>query len=146
MDFTKVVRIGTARTYGGRAYSVYCEIEYKGGKLSITGVEGPLASGNCLGGCGQIDMHDWGIVNYAPGWDAAKEYKFRRIWERWHLNDLRAGCEHQRALGWDNLHIGDPCPTCGYRYGTAWLREDVPADVLDWLRSLPETDQTPAWL
>ena len=30
--------------------------------------------------------------------------------------------------------------------GTAWLREDVPAVVLDWLRALPDTDQTPAWV
>lgn len=29
-----------------------------------------------------------------------------------------------------------PCPECGYGYGTAWLAEDVPADVLNRLRYL----------
>ena len=34
----------------------------------------------------------------------------------------------------------------GYRYGTAWLHEDVPADVIEWLFALPDTDKTPAWV
>ena len=78
------------------------------------------------------------------------------IWKRWHLNGMRAGCEHQRAEGWDErpidpakpldsygLHfpgqkhsswnmliwvrrdehpeglLSYPCPTCGYKYGSA---------------------------
>lgn len=145
------------------------------------------------------------------------------IWDRWHLNDTRAGCEHQRAPvsdgGWDTsakiqlityrlrgdvsvkrhaterkaverLENGEtvaymhgelelvripyevtrgadqlappaeyyeiakreeklagwvkpeehpagllckPCPTCGYKYGTAWLYEPLPADVVKFL-------------
>jgi hypothetical protein len=39
-----------------------------------------------------------------------------------------------------------PCPVCGYKYGTAWLREEVPFPVLVWLRSRPEADITPAWV
>jgi hypothetical protein len=34
----------------------------------------------------------------------------------------------------------------GYRYGSAWLTEEVPADVLDFLRSLPTADRQPAWV
>ena len=234
MGFTKVVRIGTARTYGGRAYSVYCKIKYSDGRLSITGVEGPTNGGNCLGGCGQINLLEAGIVNFAPGWDQGKLETLAQTWDAWHLNDMRAGCEHQRAdwntkhkitlshytwsreyhalrqraeggklspeeyerykeatgivalvtLGFDSLKwdrhpavlyalsrnlirlerteekgagwvrssehpeglLTKPCPVCGYKYGTAWLREDVPAAVLDWLRALPDTDQTPAWV
>lgn len=29
-----------------------------------------------------------------------------------------------------------PCPTCGYKYGSAWLTREVPADVLVWLDNL----------
>ncbi len=38
------------------------------------------------------------------------------IWERWHLNDLRAGCEHQRALGWKVCpgHYGAEGQTCSH--------------------------------
>lgn len=32
-----------------------------------------------------------------------------------------------------------------YVYGSAWLRDDVPEDVLLWLQSLPATDIMPAW-
>ena len=34
-----------------------------------------------------------------------------------------------------------PCPVCGYRYGTSWVREQVPQDVIDWLFFLPESKQ-----
>jgi hypothetical protein len=87
------------------------------------------------------------------------------LWERWHLNHMLAGCEHQRAEGWAERpidptkpleaygkHCGEshqatwnmlvwvgreehpcgllsqPCPTCGYKYGSAWLKEELPAD------------------
>lgn len=90
----------------------------------------------------------------------------RAWWQRWHLNDMRAGCEHQRAGGWAERPIdpskplnsygkhfpgqrqdswnmltwvprgehpegllSHPCPTCGYKYGSQWLKEEIPADV-----------------
>ena len=34
----------------------------------------------------------------------------------------------------------------GYRYGTAWQREDIPDDVTAWLQALPATDRQPAWV
>jgi hypothetical protein len=32
--------------------------------------------------------------------------------------------------------IGAPCPECGYKYGTAWQRRELPQEVLDWFESL----------
>jgi hypothetical protein len=144
----KIVRLGTRKIYGGRSYSVYCEITIKDGKLSIHGVEGPLASGNCLGSCGQIDMGGLEMDSYAPGWSAELVEQFADVWDRWHLNDMQAGCEHQRALGWTkyNEHPNEPCPECGYKYGSAWLKEELPQEVIDFLASLPDTDRTPAWV
>lgn len=53
------------------------------------------------------------------------------LWDRWHLNDMRAECEHQRALGWTyQTHPAAECPECGYRLGTAWLYEELPGDFL----------------
>lgn len=158
--FTKTVRIGTQPRLG----SLYCRIVFALGKLSITGVEGPTRNGNCLGSCGQIDMHPWTIDAYAPGWDAARVERFRDIWKAWHLNDMRAGSPAQRAYleanpatGYDAtrdalidaglspdhtyLHEGKP-----YAYGTAWLRDEVPADVLEFLCNLPDADTSPAWI
>lgn len=39
-----------------------------------------------------------------------------------------------------------PCPVCGYKYGTKWIKEDVPQEVIDWLFNLPETKIKPAWV
>lgn len=78
-------------------------------------------------------------------------------WKRWHLNDMRAGCEHQRAEDWGsetlllkksitNLAmwvtpqehpkgvLTKPCPICGYKYGTAWLHEPLPNEVTEWIQ------------
>lgn len=51
----KTVRLGTTKLWKRNA-NVFCKIQFVDGKLSITGVEGPLKSGNCLGSCGQIVM------------------------------------------------------------------------------------------
>lgn len=218
-----------------RMVPVFCKIEYDAekGSLSISGVVGPLRSGNCVGGCGQINMFittDYEEYEFTSGWDQIKWEQFLRVWDRWHLNDMRPGCEHQRELGWgkkdltvvtyeltskaaiereklrrraldmlekvghvslppedqrllaldwritvpDDVkvelteykfksketkrsgwvkpeeHPGGvlckPCPVCGYKYGTKWLKEDVPRDVIEWLFSLPETLVKPAWV
>jgi hypothetical protein len=54
---------------------------------------------------------------------------------KWHLNDMKAGCEHQEALGWGNEHMSQPCPECGYKYGTAWLKRALPPEVIRWVRT-----------
>lgn len=162
----KIVRIGK---YDNTQRSLFCEINFKDGKLSITGVEGPMRNGDCHGACGQIVMHEWNITEYAPGWDAARVEMFRSLWERWHLNDMVAGspaqeeflranpvtykypenhydkaCEALAAAGLqpdpNHIHNGKP-----YRYGSAWLCEELPEYVIEFLASLPETDVTPAW-
>lgn len=44
-----------------------------------------------------------GGIKFAPEWDARRLLDVLDIWDRWHLNHMRASCEHQRALGWSNL-------------------------------------------
>ena len=156
----KVVRIGTIPQGGVRA-SVYCRIKFADGRLSITGVIGPRSSGNALGGCGQIDMEfahrnpadndprygepvKTSDFSFAPGWNAPKWYDLLEVWKQYHLNDMQAGCEHQRAIG--IKECGTVCPECGYSYGSAWLTVEVPANVLEFLETLPDTDQKPAWV
>ena len=130
--FKKIVSPGIL-SEGGR---LYVTIEYDDGRLSITGVSNH--------GCGQCSG-PWTFAEYSPGWNAESAARLSEVWERWHLNDRRAGCEHQRALGWKSYddHPSEPCPECGYKYGSAWLREEVPADVLAWLQSLPTVPTEP---
>ena len=172
----KVVRLGTAKTYRGRSYSIFCRIKYENGKLSITGVEGPTAGGNAIGACGQIDMHlrsEQHIIKLAPGWSRATLARFFDIWGQWHLNDMKAGTPMQEAYliahaseyeaikaqsdkcishyEWaaDVLNKAglNPAPDRpGYAYGTKWLSVEVPSDVVEFLESLPDTDRQPAWV
>jgi hypothetical protein len=163
-DFTKIVRIGTQRTHGGRSYSVFCKIKFINGELSISGVEGPLDSGNALGGCGQIVDGLTDIVAFAPGWNKTLMREFRSIWREWHLNHMVPGTPEQMAFlkttakgerqtyDWavgtlrDAGLISVEYEGKPYRYGTAWLKKEVPADVIDFLKSLPDSDKQPAWV
>lgn len=225
---------------GTRQYlaHAFAEIEYKDRELTVHGVIGPRPSGNCNGSCGQcVDEIREGTPN--GDWTVEMLKRFCEIWDEWHLNHVRAYCQHQKALGWDklagkrvtlyNYHlraevfseqrhlqnrinklIGDtgtatltkeekelwnlpiskktweplddsryepqkkydwnngateestlgwlspeehpdgilskPCPVCGYKYGTSWLKEDVPEDVLQFLYNLPDTTIEPAWV
>lgn len=213
---------------------VFVTIEWskdKTGRLSIRGVVGPFSNGNARGSCGQCIDSVRECTPLAP-FTVADRDKLAEIWDRWHLNDARAGCEHQRKdwdvseklevvsygltteayqlrnktlvvaaqaalkgeafnpapteralaemedwfqeryvmppadsplagcfqekkreqklAGWtyEREHpkglLSKPCPTCGYKYGNGWLHEDVPDDVLAWLKNLPTTDNLPA--
>ena len=173
MSINKWVFIG----YTPEKFKVYVHIQYDGKRLSLTGVEGPLSNGDAKGGCGQIDISD--VVPMDSGVDTLQ---LRNVWRAWHLNDARAGCEHQRAMGWDkqpidptkpldtygkhfpgqpydtwsmlawatpkehpNGLLGKPCEVCGYKYGSAWLHEDVPQDVISFLESLPAGKRPEGW-
>ena len=173
-DMKKTILAGTVDTYERRAVNVFVTITYDTGRLSITGVVGPKSNGDAFGSCGQIaDTLTDSTFRPAKNVDTVR---LSDVWDRWHLNDMRAGCEHQRADGWDTRPIDPakplrsygkhfpgqrqeswnmltwvradehpdgllsrPCPTCGYKYGTAWLREDVPSDVLTFLANLPDS-------
>lgn len=167
-NFKRIVRLGSVNI--GRTYPVplFCTIEYDDGRLSISGVEGPKDNGDCFGSSGQIVFHQWDFAEYDDGFDAETVKRFREIWEQWHLNDMQAGSPDQtkyldslgndfRGKGFDS-HYSWACEVLAdaglqpdpnflhndkpYSYGSAWLRTEVPNDVLEWLQSLPEAHVT----
>lgn len=79
----------------------FVRIEYKDGKLSMVGSIGPTYNGGCYAG-GQCHEE---IREGKPTdlWDEEMLQKLCDIWQKWHLNDLRPYCEHQKQLGWDKV-------------------------------------------
>lgn len=162
----KVVRIGKSKGPYDRCKSdVFCKIRYNNfKKLSISGVIGPKSNGNASGSSGQINMDPLNIVEYAPGWDAHLEDCFLAIWKQYHLNDMQAGTPAQTQVvdrrkseypGYPKSHYEWALEVLreeglevdgGYKYGSKWLRIEVPDDVLEFLNNLPNTDKTPAWV
>lgn len=71
-------------------------------------------------------------------WPVGRILYLLAVWDHWHLNDVQAGCSHQREMGWRNYdkHPGEPCPICGYKYGSAWLYAPLPQDVIDFVQPL----------
>lgn len=123
----KVIHPCDVPQWNGKKYPLFCKIEFTDGRLSISGVVGPLKSGNAIGGCGQVDMEfdhqnpehndkrysepiKAASLRFAPGWTMGKWFKFLEYWHDWHL------------------------------------RREVPQEVIDFLFSLPDTDRTPNWV
>jgi len=110
--------------------------------------------------CGQcVDT----VASFFP--NDAKAQRMKEIWGRWHLNDMRAGSPAQMAwleanpldpkdynypkshytaavdalkaagLHPDNNYIHNGKP---YAYGTAWLKETLPPDVIAEIESWSE--------
>jgi len=146
--FAKIVCLGTV----DKRASVFCKIVYNNkGNLSITGVVGPFKSGNAYGSCGQINGMVIDNPNTKEGWTPELIAEFYKIWQLWHLNDMQAGCEHQRAKGWNkdgyDKHPAEPCPVCDYRYGSSWLRKEIPYRVVLFLKHhVKATVKAYAWV
>jgi len=131
---------------------IVVRIKWDGKNLSLTGDIGRDHGGQIVGS-------PWDIATYAEGVDAETVEKLRTIWKTYHLNDMQAGSPAQTAYlkshpienradfyneavaaltraginpDASHLHNGKP-----YQYGTAWLRIEVPADVVQWLQALP---------
>ena len=142
----KIIRIGSYKNnHYKNKLPIFCRIKYKDRRLSITGVVAPVRSGNCKGSCGQIDgeiIENLDKLTFADGWDKAKAFQFVEYWKEWHLNDMQAGCKHQRAE--KDETIGKSCSVCSYKYGSKWFHKEIPTKVLKWLESLPERDKIPA--
>lgn len=139
--FKKVINPGLVKLSWSKVRApAFIKIEWDGARLSLSGVIGPNKSGNCRGSCGQMQDSLSDIDAYADGWNAAKVRRLQDLWAAWHLNDMRAGCVHQRSpwqrfscvLGheWElsTLVEHEPptsCPTCFTREIHQW--PDSPA-------------------
>lgn len=132
--------------------SLTVAIDWDGQRLSITGSEGRDHGGQIIGS-------PWNFREYATSYSAETVQQLRDIWEKWHLNDMQAGSPAQTAFLEANpvnsrdhyaaatealkaaglnpdpnyLHKGKP-----YKYGSAWLSVEVPAEALQYLHQLPQ--------
>ena len=117
---------------------VTLELRLKDGELSICGIVGTTDRRNGSEFAGthegkRLWGHSWGqcvdaIVDFFP---EMKPYM------KWHLNHMHAECSHQRARGETWLtHSMAECPDCGYKLGSKWLKEELPAEVVDFINGL----------
>lgn len=167
-NFTKICHIGCSSNG-----DIYVQINYKGGELSIIGVNN--------GGYGQIQNSiartELKHNEFGWGWDKESVDKFIQIWNRWHFNHMNPGTPAQMIIirhfknlanKEDPLHMESPHAYAkkkgfdyyydlqlywlrsvnmeshdGYKFGTKWLFEEVPKDVLEWLYGLIEAKNKP---
>lgn len=122
---------------GTHDVNYFVKIEFDGKNLSFTGVEGPRRNGDCAGSCGQARPAD----NLIPKgeWRQDKIYRLDYLWDRWHLNTMRAGCAHQREEGWHLRKIDASKPLRAY--GRFLGKDNMPArNMLTWVRPSEHPD------
>jgi hypothetical protein len=120
--FKTTADLGIARDdYGAERVTVV--VEWTGKRLSFVGNRGQN-----VGSLSEIDNPD----------TEADRDRLAALWDRWHLNDMRAGCEHQQrgARAGFGAPIGAVCAVCGYSNGSEWRTEAVPEDVLAEVRGI----------
>lgn len=73
------------------------------------------------------------ITKPAPGWSLDELRELHDLWQRWHLNGMRAACAHMKLPA--DTYDARKDITCekgtGYRYGSAWLYEPLPTSVVE---------------
>lgn len=74
------------------------------------------------------------ITRPAKGFTLKDVRRLYEIWRRWHLNDMKSHCAHQdKAVKWDEVA---PCSVTGYKAGSAWLVEPLPAEIAEEVTAL----------
>ena len=127
------------------------DIEYEDNRLSISGIVYEKNNHGSWRDVGGGQCQDELIQNFVDMPNAKRLYE---LWERWHLNDLNAGDEvqeaHLRKLkenGWEYKSYENACEQLerdgllvhnGYKYGSAWKFEEVPAEVLKELEGMEQ--------
>lgn len=127
------LRIAPARMIGHGKTIDLKPIPRSAKEISITG--------ECTGRCGQM-------TDTLRGSGVAELDRICELWDRWHLNGIKAGNRKQLECIEMNGFKGDHEAMCnglkqfgllvadGYKYGSAWLYEPVPAKVVNELKKL----------
>lgn len=133
---------------------VFVTVEIENGVLTISGVVGARSNGHA-DSCGQI--YPIKLSTFAEGWTNESINSLNAVWGRWHLNDMKAGTKKQETAVKEYMksHKYDYSEVCeylkeiglyednGYRYGSAWLKEELSNHVYTWFNKLPETTELP---
>ena len=136
ITYKKRIEVGSVKK-NGRTYTGYVDVElYRNEDRFLT-----------LSICGVVRDNGLRVDPYVMGGQCLDEMRemfpsklmeaIHAVWKRWHLNDMHAGCEHQREFEEEpyEKHAGEKCPICGYEYGTAWCREELPQEIIDQVKS-----------
>ena len=110
-NFKRIFVVGSLPAYHYRTGAeisapLWVKILYIDGRLSITGVHGPLRNGEAHGDCGQVTERLAELLKFPDlicvegGTETVR--RLLDYWEEWHLNSMRAHCDHQIAVhNWD---------------------------------------------
>lgn len=134
---------------GRKTNQVEIEVRLEEGKLSICGSIWNNIHSDIYSGGQNIEE----IASLFP--HNKRVQRIKQVWERYHLNDLAAGSPKQEdwlrshplaGIDWEVSYYERACESLKeaglnpdpnyihngkpYEYGTAWLKEELPADII----------------
>lgn len=137
-----VIDLGTIAYTGERKVNrVTIEVRLSADRLSICGNIWNASGSDIVSGSQNLEE----IGQLFP-----RDSRVQRVvatWRRWHLNDLKAGTPEQEAYLRDHPQLSSYDerlaaltgaglnPHNGYEYGSQWLTESLPADVIEQVRA-----------
>jgi hypothetical protein len=139
VKITTSTRAGVTVTH--EPVSEYARLSFQGEIHERGGAYGGYhcsAAGQCVETIAAMTWKDGGP--FSP----AEIAEILAVWDRWHLNDMRPNCVHQEHFSlpytsgsryndeWRDRAAVETakCP-CGYAYGSAWLVEPLPLEIVD---------------
>lgn len=113
IELRDITREDPKRTVSGDTVSRYVELAITGERFEYRHRD-PSSAGQNLGDLRDLVADEGAELNY-PREDLREVL---RIWERWHLNGMTAGCQHQLRDGWHKRPIDPrkPLDTYGRHY------------------------------
>ena len=88
------------REGGAKVYQCSIEVNINNGRLSICGTVGNPRNNHGFFSTGQNQQM---ILESFPENKAIA--RMVEVWDEWHMNDMHAECEHQRAAGWREIAV-----------------------------------------
>lgn len=94
----------------------------------------------------------YSIKRYGDDPEPYANTRYRESYELREKDALGKPSVEYKTRGWISYKenhlgfIGRPCPICGYSYGSGWIKEEIPEEVITWLLSLPDSKKKPAWI
>lgn len=130
-----------------KSYRVELEIELTDdGRFTASGTVWNSCHTDCIMGGQCLDE----LAQYPSIKNNSKFKQVYEWWKNWHLNDMHAGTEKQETAleqagltGWANNYT-ECCKYLesigmlydnGYKFGTSWLKREIPAEIQEEMRN-----------
>ena len=146
------MNIAKSLVFKNNSHTLTVDVRLKDGELSLMGMITDRKGREIAGGQ---------VLDELDNYDSPLAVEVKEVWQRWHLNDMRAGtpkqekaikefvasertknryafvdydeqCKHLESIG---LLVDKLDNGSDYKYGSGWLKEELPAEIVEKIKA-----------